>query len=423
VKNNKQTFLLIILLFILITLFSGCKRSSQNDSIVTFLAQRGDYIITIEGQGELEAKESKKVSAPRIRGGRPSISYLILEGSIVKKGDVVVQLEARTIETTYLSALDDVEIARADENKREAELNLEQLLIKAQIKNTEASLAISKLQLEKLAFEAPNRQELRRVEIAIDELELEKNRKKLIALKKIQKEERIHLQMKIVQAQNTMQSSKRSLDQLTLTSPFDGIVVYGVNWSTGDKVQEGDAVFPGMPIVNIPDLSVMQVKMQLGETDAQKITKGDSARIFIPTIEELKISGKVTKVDKIAKPIKRGSKIKKVEVTVELDSTVTKLVPGLTAYCDIVTKKLTNTIAVPLEGLFEHDSLKIVYVKKDQKFIPFPVTINTQSEDFVFINKGLNGDEKCAMREPSDSQINWPDSLKQQVETKLGKSL
>ena len=400
----------IIFIPIIIFIFI-CSCTNPHNPEITFAAKRSDYKIIVDAKGELEAKESKNIAAPRIRGARPEISYLAPEGTKVKQGEIVVELDAQVVKTTYLTALDEVAIAKAEAKKKEAELTLQRLLLEAQIKSTEASLATSKLQLTKLSFEAPNVQELRRVEITKDELELEKNSKKLTSLEIIQKEERIHMQMKIVQAENKLKSSKHSLDKLQLKAPVDGIVVYCVNWSTDEDVKEGEAVYPGMPIVKIPDVSVMQVKLQLGETDAQKISKGDSAVVTVPTVGEFYLAGKVTRIDKIAKPIKRGSKIKKVEVIVELDSTVAGLVPGLTANCSILTKEIKDVVAVPLESVFDHDSLKIVYVLKNRSFVPHPVTLTTQSDDFAFISSGLEDGEKCALREPSSSLVEWPDSL------------
>ena len=75
----------------------------------------------------------------------------------------------------------------------------------------------------------------------------------------------------------------------------------------------------------------MQAKLQVAETDAQQVKDGQITKINVPSIGSMLLPGKVVHVDKIAKPIKRGSKIKKVEVIVEIDTTFQELVPGLTA--------------------------------------------------------------------------------------------
>jgi multidrug efflux pump subunit AcrA (membrane-fusion protein) len=401
-------FLCVVVLSVLIAV--ACSNSDQLHSKITFTTARSDLVITVEGEGELEAQRSHVLVVPMLRA-QPTIAYLAQEGSSVEKGEVAVRLEAEAIEKQYLDALDEVEIAKAEAQKKEAELTLQRLLHESQLKSAEASLATATLQLAKLEFEAPTSREIKEVEIEGHQLEADRNRKQLASLKKIQEEERSHMQLKIKQAKFKVAQSERFLSQLLLKAPVDGIVVYERSWITGNKIQEGDALYPNMPVVKIPDLSAMQVKLKIGETDAQKLKAGQQASVRVPSLGDFSLPGSVLRVDRIAKPIKRGSKIKKVEVIVAIDSIVTDLVPGLSAECTIEIERFQDVLAVPRECIFERDSLKIVYVMRDGSFIPYPVASSQQTEDFVVIQSDLAGGEECALREPSGSLVKWPDNL------------
>jgi multidrug efflux pump subunit AcrA (membrane-fusion protein) len=403
---------LAALLVILAVIFTACQSNQKLNSVLTYTVSKEDFRIIVDCEGELEAKESRTVPAPFIRGQDPKISFLLPEGTRVKKDDIVVELASTEIETQYLNAIDEVEIARAEYVKRDAELNLEKLLLESTIQTTESTVKVSRLQLAKISFEPPNVQEINRLEIARDEVEIEKNRKRLESLEKIQKEERIRLQMKIKQAENQRDTAKRDLDNMTLRAPTDGIIQHEISWSTGQKVQEDDPAYEGMPLVKIPDLSVMQVKMQVGETEAQRIELGDSAVVTIANLNRMAFSGKVSKKDKIAKPIKRGSKIKKVEVTVEIDSSRAELLPGLTAYCQIITDKVDRVVVIPQDGVFNKDSLKVVYVKDKDSFVAQEVAVISQNENFVAVRNDDIDKKRIALREPPFSLIKWPDSLK-----------
>ena len=416
-KNAKKSchFLhgyLAAALFIFAFILISCQSNQKLDSVLTFAVSKEDFRIIVDCEGELEAKESKTVPVPFIRGQDPKISFLLPEGARVKKDDIVVELASTEIETQYLNAIDEVEIARAEYVKRDAELNLEKLLLESTIQTTESSVQVSRLQLAKMSFEPPNVQEINRLEIARDEIEIEKNTKRLESLEKIQKEERIRLQMKIKQVENQRDNARRDLDNMTLRAPTDGIIQHEISWSTGQKVQEDDPAYPGMPLVKIPDLSVMQVKMQVGETQAQRIEQGDSAVVTIANLSHKVFSGKVTKKDKIAKPIKRGSKIKKVEVIVEIDSSRAELLPGLTARSRIITARVDSVVVIPHDGIFDKDSLKVVYVKEKDSFVAHEVAVISQSENFVAIRNDDIDKKRIALREPPFSLIRWPDSLK-----------
>lgn len=398
-------------LYFLLLLFIACQSGPQDQSILTFSATLGDFKVTVRGDGELEAIKSYVLTVPNVNT-QPEIANLAPEGSFARKGDIVVELEAEEVMVKYRQARDDVEIARAEAQKKEAELNLQRLLLESQIKSDEASLKTARLQMARLEFEAPTTREIKQLEIKEQELMVERNQKKLVSLAKIRKEEMSHMELRIKQAQNQLKQSKDFLDKLLLKSPTDGIVVYERSWMTGEKVQEGDALYPNMPVVKIPDLSGMQANLKVGETDAQKIEVGQIAVISIPILGEVEIPGRVSRVDQMAQPIKRGSKIKRVEVIVELDTTFSSLVPGLTATVSIEIMKSEGGMSVPRECLFEKDAVKFVYALRDRRFVPLPIEIAQQNDDFLFIRGDLQATEEIALRKPVDSAITWPDTLR-----------
>ncbi len=414
IKSSMQSFLNILYFSFLIIptiLTFACTSSELNHSKITFPVSQIDFVITVDGDGELEAIKSHTLVVPRVRA-QPKISYLIPEGTSVLKGDIVAQLEAETIENDYRNALDEVEIAKADAHKKEAELSLKRLLQESQLAMALASLKSSTLQMDKLKFEAPKIREIKKLEIKKIELEAKVSSDKIKALEKIKIEELAHMQLKIKQAEIKLQKSKSQLDLLNLKAPVDGLVVYEKSWITGNKVQEGDAIYPNMPVAKIPDMSSMQVNLKISENDAQKVKIGQTATVFVPVLGDLILTGKVSKVGRIAKPIKRGSKVKKVDVIVAIDSLFQKLVPGLSATCRIQIEKIPGALVLPKECLFEKDSVKIVYVFKKGSFHPSPIVVSQQDEDFVIINGDLSIGDLCALRQPNNSQVKWPDELK-----------
>jgi HlyD family secretion protein len=267
------------------------------------------------------------------------------------------------------------------------------------------------LQLANLQFEAPLTREIKQVEIDQFELASERARKSLESLKKIQQEERINAQLRIRQAVNNVDRAKKQLEQLNLYAPFDGIVVHEVNFITDEKVQEGNTLFPRMPVVRIPDLNVMQVKLYVNETDAQRLARDMPAFVTIPSLQNRKYSAKVTKIDRIAKAIRRDSKVKKVEIIVELDSTASDVRPGLTASADIFIKRARNVMPVPYESVFESDSTRIVYVKEKNHYVPRAVASLYQDDDFLIVFGDLIEGELLALREPPNTRVVWPESL------------
>ncbi len=404
-KYKRLLILLCVIFFLL-----SCQSKNAGQVNINFQILKDDFVAKVESEGIVEAVRNNVLNSPQL-WTVTKIAYIVPEGSRVEKGQLVFKLEAEEIQNQYLNALDERDVAKADAEKKYSELELERLLYDSQYRNAMAEMKTAELQLTKLEFEPPKIQEIKRLEIKQYELEALRNKQKMQSLEKIQKEDRAHMDLLIRQAENKISRLENNLSKLEINSPVDGFIIYEINRMTHEKILLGDEVFPNMSVVKIPDMSEMQVKIQLGETEAQKIKKNQKAIITIPTIDDLELTGKVSSVDKMAKSVKRGSKVKKVEVIVKLDSVFQDVVPGLSAFCSIEIEKFTDVIKIPLECVYEKDSVKIVYVKSKDRFIPQPVAIVNQDNDFAIIEGELEGTEALALVEPPYSKVRWPHKL------------
>lgn len=355
-------------------------------------------------QGELEAKVSRALTTPQVRT-RPTVAYLADEGASVKTDDIVVEFESEELVKNYRIAADEVAIARAESKQKEADLTLQRLMLEAEMHRLDSVAATARLQLPKLQFAAPRLREIQELEMRKSELEAEKIKTKISSLKEIEREELQHLRLKEQQADLKLKSTVDFLNKLTIRAPVDGILIRSTNWGTGNKVQEGDALWGGWPVANIPDLSVMQVKARVGETDAQRLEKDQEAVVSIPSMAGLSLPARVTNVANVATPIKRNSKVKMVEVTLEIDSTDTRLAPGLTADCLVTIETVEDVIVVPKECVFERDSTKVVYTQDNGLFRSHTVKTAEQSNDFVVITEGVPPGSMLVLREPEPSLI------------------
>lgn len=384
----------------------GCGTSEQSSSVpyLTVTAVKQPFTISLNMQGELEAKVSRALTTPQVRT-RPTVAYLADEGASVKTDDIVVEFESEELVKNYRIAADEVAIARAESKQKEADLTLQRLMLEAEMHRLDSVAATARLQLPKLQFAAPRLREIQELEMRKSELEAEKIKTKISSLKEIEREELQHLRLKEQQADLKLKSTVDFLNKLTIRAPVDGILIRSTNWGTGNKVQEGDALWGGWPVANIPDLSVMQVKARVGETDAQRLEKDQEAVVSIPSMAGLSLPARVTNVANVATPIKRNSKVKMVEVTLEIDSTDTRLAPGLTADCLVTIETVEDVIVVPKECVFERDSTKVVYTQDNGLFRSHTVKTAEQSNDFVVITEGVPPGSMLVLREPEPSLI------------------
>src|SRR5207253_471792 len=92
------------------------------------------------------------------------------------------------------------------------------------------------------------------------------------------KEQAAELQVKTIEKSKLevqLNQAKGNLSGMNLKAPADGMVIYVDHWNERRKLQVGDVVWGGMPIVRLPDLSEMEVLAQVNEVDGPKLSVGN----------------------------------------------------------------------------------------------------------------------------------------------------
>ena len=386
--------------------FSGCGAGESSGEPLTFVVRRQALISSVSAEGTVEALRSHALITPRLRGTwQIGIAYLAPEGSFLQKGDVAVEFDGEQFRTRLDQALRNLESARSDLAKLDAEQESKIAQLQAQIMRAEASMESSRLKLAELEFIAPREREIRQMQIDKSAIEAANARRKLDSSHQVHREERSQHLLRIKQEESKVQTEQTNLEQLVIKAPVDGYMQYGENPMTDEKVKPGDNAYAGRPVALIPDVSSLQVKLQLSETEVQNMVTGQTAEILFESLAGLKLPGKITQVAQVAKPVRRNSEVKTVEVTVSVEGKAEGLVPGITATCTIVKQEVQDAVVVPLESIFEKDSAKVVYALDGEDFTTRQIELGARGDNFAVVLSGLEGGEKLALREPDQSRM------------------
>ena len=383
----------------------SCSQGTKYDRIITSRIEKKDFLDVVTVSGTLEAITTHSFACPGIWSDA-TIQYLITEGTNVSSGDTLCILECREIKNQYIQAINELEKAQSDYNKSTAELELQYLLLEAQVHNIEASTAIKRLDSIQMKFTSSSSREIIRLELQKADLEKNMTLRKLGFLKQINVAELQKMQLKINQQENLVDQAKAKLDKLTITSNIDGIVIYCKSWTSGTKLREGDITWGNLPIIEIPDLSAMQVKLGVNEADYKRLANDQSLEIAVDAFPEIELTGKIKFKAPVGKSVKENSEVKVFEVIVTLDSSSLNLQPGLGLTCEILVKCVPDTIVVPVVSLFDEDSLKVVYITDKQMFNRRVVAVADYNNKEAIIKEGLRGNETLALMKPPESLIN-----------------
>jgi len=373
----------IIVVIILIFVFSGLGGTSR--AVPTARVAKGNFVVSLSENGNLAAKRSMTVSAPRIRGNL-QIVKLVEEGSMVQEGDFLVQFEPTEQETRLRDAQAELKIAEANLNKAKAQYDMDIMQLELELKKAE------RLASEKLS-EAPIIRKEAELELELAKLKYESQKTSLTA--DIEK-----MEVEVGKARDKKESATRDLEKMTLTAPIPGLVVYLEVWKGGtmSKVQEGDAPWSGQGLIDLPDLSTMVVETAVSEVDVSKVEKGQPVHITLDAIPGPVFTGTITDISTLAHRKDRASLINVFDVEVQIDSTDERLKPGMSAKADIIIGEYGDVLSVPIEAVFEKDDTTIVYTKSGKKI---PVSLGERNDAAVIITSGLNEGDEVALVDPT----------------------
>jgi multidrug efflux pump subunit AcrA (membrane-fusion protein) len=413
--STLKVFLFGSLLFTLCLL--SCTGKKDN-SIITFQLSKSDYVERINVPGTVQAVVNTPVMSPRSIYGNLTVARLAQDGAFVKKGDTICVLSSPELESMYKEVLTSLETLDAGLKKTEADNKLNIALLEAQLATSEAQLKISFLDSLQLKFAPEVKQKLLELEMKKALIEKQKTERKLTATKTIGATEIRQKKAMMLQEKTKAQTYADQINSMTIIAQRDGVVMrveapmYMISSSRGSgtfggPVREGSVLMMSSPILQFPDLSLMQVSADVAEADFKKIEKGQKVFITIDAAKKLVTTGKVNRKSLASSSAQRysRSKVKSYEVIINVDSCHSKMKPGLSAGCEIILKELGDTIFVPTLSIFEKDSAKVVYVKGKKKFLPVKVETGTSGSSYTIITGGLKGDELIALTEPPNSLL------------------
>jgi HlyD family secretion protein len=167
-------------------------------------------------------------------------------------------------------------------------------------------------------------------------------------------------------AQTGLSSANKNLGRTTLIAPMNG-VISSLTVKKGERVA-GNSFSIGTEMMRVADMSVLEVRVDVGENDVVKVHLGDSADVEVDAYNNRKFKGIVTQ---IASSIKSGTgasalsstDVTQYEVRIRLDrDSYSDLLnparpksfpfrPGMNASADIKTKRRENVLAVPINSV------------------------------------------------------------------------
>ena len=368
-KKNTKRLLIIWAVILIIGLIILLNLNSQREKSIKVTAEkvkRHDLTAVISASGEIKPKKNVNISA-HVPGRIVKIG--VKEGQEVKAGDFLLKLDSTQYE------------ANADRDR-------------AMIQSYRSELIKAEATLKKSQSDYDRQKKLYDNQLVSND-QLEQAKAQLDIAQATYKS----FTYQIDQGQASLKSTLDNLGKTAYASPIDGII-------TSLRVEEGEVAMigtmnnPGTVLMTIADLSVMEVEVEVDETDVVGVQMDQEADIRVDAFPNQVFKGKVTEIGSSAlQKLTAGASTqesKDFKVVITLDNPSKLIKPGLSASADIITAEKKNVLAVPISAL-------VVREKKAEAAAPAEKDKKANEEEglyiveksrakFVTVKKGIMGE-------------------------------
>jgi len=383
--------------------------STSPTDVPTGRVKRGDLDMKVLVTGELKARHSEMLAAPPIGGGALQITRLLHTGSVVKKGDLVMEFDPSEQHykldqnrSELLQAEQEITKAKADAAVTTAQDRV--ALLKARFDVRRAELEVQKNELVSTIDARKNQLTLEGAQRVLTELEQD------VKSRTASNQATISLaEEKRKKAKLAMEQAQGNIDKMRVVAPMDGLVALEKNEGDGfffsgmslPEYREGDQVEAGRTVGQVIDPSAMDLVAKVGELERNRIKEGQSADIQLDALPGTVFHGTVkTVAGNNSRRFWDEDTSTKFEVAITLASTDPRMRPGLTAQVSINSDARKNVLYAPRQALFLKDNKRVVYVRSGSNFETHEVKIQAENESRAAI-EGIDSGTEIALVNPT----------------------
>ena len=312
---------------------SATKNQSKAVEVRIEKVEARELVSSVTASGQIQPKTKVNVSAD-VSG--KIIRLSVKEGDMVKKGQFLLQIDPEQVTAALQRAeaqfsSSQAQAAQSRANLLQAQRNYERSLA---LNKQSAALGVTEEQLEQLKTQS------------------EVNKQLAEAAK-----------FSVEQARASVRDARQALNKTTIVAPMSGRVTRLV-------VQEGEVAIQGnlnkdaATLLVISDMSVLETKVKVDETDVARISVGDSALIQIDAFPDTTFVGRVVEISnssvtRAAAGGSAGDQAIDYEVKVQLINPPRDTRPDFSATAKIVTATRSKALSIPIIALTVRENEKL----------------------------------------------------------------
>lgn len=247
-------------------------------ALLAFSAHANERDLVLSGT--VRASDNQAFYAPKTDTWRVQVQWMMPEGDVAKKGDLVVAFDGSSLENQIEQ--DKVSLFAANEELQRKVFTAEQKLFEA-----EFAVKRAELELEKARIDAQiGQSHLSEYDFQKNQLEYERKTVALAKAKEKLVQTKVENNVSVEKQKLTIQKleqrisySQTKLKSMSVYAEKSGPVLYANHPWNGDKVYVGMTAQPSWKIAEIPSLGGLFIEAWIHEVDYQFYQAGQSAKL------------------------------------------------------------------------------------------------------------------------------------------------
>ena len=420
-------------------------RPSPLELLPRATAHRADLFVTIVAGGEVQTANPTLIECElenlrvHAEGGtaRASGSSVIIElvedGAMVRKGDVLCRLDSSEYEELRRQQEIKNQAAQADRDKAVLDLESAEIAL-TEYRDGKLAQLRENFREQRALYESDIERQGTRIVWAkgmvekgyLDEGRLRDSEETLlrsqVSLEGILRDQRIledytapiqlkKLEIALMKARSELhyqeirlEHRQEQLDRLveqiencTIRAPHDGMVIYANEDDDDAQIALGTEVRKHMDLFYLPDLSKMEVHVNLHESVVARIEQGMAVNVRVNGLVNRVLRGTVMSVDPLPmskRSWRQSDEVKNFLAKIRIDYFSPDLLPEMTAVVEILVGREVDVLVVPTSTISVEGGKEYCYVPRGEALERRQVRTAPGNAQLIRIKAGLSeGDE------------------------------
>ncbi len=200
----------------------------------------------------------------------------------------------------------------------------------------------------------------------------------------------------IAQAQVALDRAQAAENRTLLLAPYDGLI-------TAVNAEVGALVAPGVPVVEIVDVSPLRLTVQIDEIDVRAIRVGQAATVKLDALSDVQLRATV---EEVALVPENSNGIVSYGATVRLDDADPRVRVGMTADASVIVDSRSGVLVVPNQYIRldrQRGGAYVNRVQSDGTLLEVAVTLGLQGQDRSEVIAGLRQGDVIAVDLSADA--------------------